>query len=275
MQAQTQTQTQTQPQVRTPAQPAAPAAARATARQLGWFSIALGFAQLLVPRALARMSGARPHVKNKALMRAIGARELISGAGLLLWPRSQTFAWMRFAGDVMDVALLSRAMFTKPSARGAFALASVSGVAALDWKTARALTHSQQRSASAQERKNMRTIKSITINKPSDEVRSAWMNVVESNVPNDRVIVRFSPARMGRATEVRLELLDVPASGLLATALARLTGAATPGDLDRALKQFKQIVELGEVTHSDASVHHGPHPARPSTIDELKEEVAS
>jgi uncharacterized membrane protein len=114
----------------------------------------------------------------------------------------------------------------------------------------------------------MKIIKCITVHKSPDEVRKLWSSVVESADPSDRVIVRFTPARMGRATEVRVEMLDAPAGGVLAHALsgafAKLTGMAVRGDLDRALKQFKQIAELGEVTHSDASIHDGPHPARPS-----------
>jgi hypothetical protein len=29
------------------------------------------------------------------------------------------------------------------------------------------------------------------------------------------------------------------------------------------LRRFKQIMEVGEVVHSDASIHSGPHPGQP------------
>jgi hypothetical protein len=29
------------------------------------------------------------------------------------------------------------------------------------------------------------------------------------------------------------------------------------------LRRFKQVMETGEVVHSDSSIHSGPHPARP------------
>jgi uncharacterized membrane protein len=233
---------------------------------LGWFAIALGFAQVLVPRALARMGGARRHSAPKALVRAIGAREVVSGLGLLVWPRSAAFAWLRVLGDAMDLAVLGRAMLQSGASmsartRTAMSIAAVSGVAVVDVKTARALSRAQRATV---ERNPMKIIKCITVHKSPDEVRKLWSSVVESADPSDRVIVRFTPARMGRATEVRVEMLDVPAGGVLFTALAKLTGMATRGDLDRALKQFKQIAELGEVVHSDASIHDGPHPARPS-----------
>jgi hypothetical protein len=34
------------------------------------------------------------------------------------------------------------------------------------------------------------------------------------------------------------------------------------------LRRLKQVAELGEVVHSDASIHRGPHPARPSESGE-------
>jgi hypothetical protein len=229
---------------------------RRRAEALGWFSVALGLAQLLLPRAVARAAGAGDHA---GLVRALGAREIASGAGLLLRPTRPSFAWLRLAGDVVDLALLGRAMLAPRARRDklALAIAAVSGVAVMDALTARELArlHSEE---------PMHVIKSITIHKGPDEVRQLWDRVVESEMPRDRVIVRFTPARMGSATEVRIELLDLPAGSLLATMLARLTGGATPGDLDRALRQFKQLAEIGEIVHSDASVHGGTHPARPA-----------
>ncbi len=33
--------------------------------------------------------------------------------------------------------------------------------------------------------------------------------------------------------------------------------------VDGDLRRFKQVLELGEVVHSDASIHRGLHPAQP------------
>jgi uncharacterized membrane protein len=62
--------------------------------------------------------------------------------------------------------------------------------------------------------------------------------------------VRFTPAPGGRGTEVRVEL--------------RLFGEDPGQQVESDLRRFKQVMETGEVVRSDASVHRGPHPARPS-----------
>lgn len=89
----------------------------------------------------------------------------------------------------------------------------------------------------------------------------SWRSVEGSKVPN-RGVVRFSPTLDGMGTEVRVEMqYDVPGGRKLGAAFARLSaGPQIEGDLRR----FKQVMETGEVVHSDASIHRGPHPARPS-----------
>src|SRR5581483_2940395 len=68
---------------------------------LGWFSIALGLAQIVAPRALARMIGVRP---NPATLRLVGIREITAGVGLLTAPEAPGWRWARVAGDLMDLA---------------------------------------------------------------------------------------------------------------------------------------------------------------------------
>src|SRR3569833_1954191 len=50
------------------------------ARALGWLSVGLGLGGLLAPRALGQLIGMPGH---ESLLRAVGARELASAAGLL------------------------------------------------------------------------------------------------------------------------------------------------------------------------------------------------
>src|SRR4051812_27071837 len=50
------------------------------AQGLGWFSIALGLAETLMPYSLARLIGVRP---RPALMWSCGVRELAAGVGIL------------------------------------------------------------------------------------------------------------------------------------------------------------------------------------------------
>lgn len=101
---------------------------------LGWFSIGLGLAQVTAPRGVARFIGVDDSDRNCNLMRAVGARELASGVGLLSQPRQPGWAWTRVAGDVMDLALLSSALTSDDNQRGrtSGATAAVLGVAVLD-----------------------------------------------------------------------------------------------------------------------------------------------
>ena len=69
------------------------------ARGLGLFSMGLGLYQLLAPREFDELIGVRPHEDVETTTRAIGAREL-----------PVAFMWMRVAGDLMDLALLGRAL---------------------------------------------------------------------------------------------------------------------------------------------------------------------
>ena len=75
----------------------------ALARCLGWFSIALGGAELLAPRMLGRALG----MEDKAgILQAYGLREIATGVGILASPDPIPWIWGRVAGDVLDVATL-------------------------------------------------------------------------------------------------------------------------------------------------------------------------
>jgi uncharacterized membrane protein len=92
-----------------------------------------------------------------------------------------------------------------------------------------------------------------------------WRSVEGATVPN-RGAVRFNPAPGGRGTQVVVELKYDPPGGKLGAAVARLFGEEPAVQIDRDLRKLKQILETGEVLHSDASIHRGMHPARPSKM---------
>ena len=96
---------------------------------LGWFSVGLGLTRLLCPRELSRLIGVP---ERTGLMRACGIRELATGVGILTQERPAAWLWARVAGDVMDVALLARAMRSDKADPGrvAAAMAAVVGVGA-------------------------------------------------------------------------------------------------------------------------------------------------
>jgi hypothetical protein len=76
-------------------------------RGLGWFSIALGAAELFAPRKVAEAVGISDD--HDTLIRLLGAREMTSGLGLLARPKPTSWMWSRVAGDMMDLSLLGAA----------------------------------------------------------------------------------------------------------------------------------------------------------------------
>jgi hypothetical protein len=106
---------------------------------LGWFSLGLGAAQILLPDVMNRQVAANATESNRKVMRSIGAREILTGAGILLMPNRRTpWLWARVAGDAMDFALLGRVLASKgPKARLVASATNVAGIAALDVVAAR------------------------------------------------------------------------------------------------------------------------------------------
>ncbi len=98
---------------------------------VGWFSIGLGLAEVVVPGGVARLIGVRDH---DALFRVIGAREIASGIGILAEQRPVGWLWGRVAGDAMDLGLLGAALLSPGPgwARTALATLLVTGLGALD-----------------------------------------------------------------------------------------------------------------------------------------------
>ncbi|HVZ31584.1 MAG TPA: hypothetical protein VG963_04115, partial [Polyangiaceae bacterium] len=60
-----------------------------------------------------------------------------------------------------------------------------------------------------------------------------------------------------------VELRYDPPAGRLGAAFAKLFGAEPAQHISSDLRRLKQVLETGEVLHSDASIHRGLHPARP------------
>jgi uncharacterized membrane protein len=104
-------------------------------RGLGWFSIGLGLAHLLAPRAMARATG-MPDGRT-GLMRAVGVRELATGVGILRQRQPVMWLWTRVAGDAMDLTILGLNAANPDARRDRVGVASlaVAGVAVLDLMT--------------------------------------------------------------------------------------------------------------------------------------------
>ena len=290
--------------------------AEGLANFLGWFSIGLGVAQLTAPRGMARLVGASGEGNSRSTMFGVGLREIAAGVGILSRPRPAQFVWARVAGDVMDLALLSKNLGSDNPRRGRAiaATAAVLGVAALDYYCAHQLSGARTQEG-AEASKGIRVRKSITVNRPPEEVYAFWhdfqnlprfMDHLESvqvtgagqshwkargpagttvewdaeiteDRPNELIAwrsvqgadvdnageVRFTRAAGDRGTEVHVDLRYDPPAGKLGALVAKLFGEEPNGQVAGDLRRFKQVLEVGEVVQSDASIHRGMHPAHP------------
>lgn len=101
---------------------------------LGWFSLALGAAELLAPKKIAKALSSEGH---EGLIRSFGAREVVAGAGLLTDQGHGLRVWNRVAGDAMDLTALHFARKRAPDNRTVWAaIAVVAAVTLLDVCTA-------------------------------------------------------------------------------------------------------------------------------------------
>ena len=144
------------------------------AQALGWFSVGLGLAELLAPRAMSQTIGMED--ERPTLLRAYGARELAAGIGILGARRSPSgWLWARVVGDAMDLATLASAALSPRNRRGRIALAAaaVAGVTALD-----VLSSTQQKRQDAAGRAEpadmLRVDKSIIVNRPPQDCFRFW-----------------------------------------------------------------------------------------------------
>ena len=250
------------------------------AQGLGWFSIGLGLAQVAAPRGVARMIGLEDTEGTVGLMRAIGLRELAAGMGILSQRNEGAWLWGRVLGDTMDLALLGAALNDRSTdrPRTAAVAAAVLGVAMLDAMVARQRSadhHREEnrllgddaprRSWTENGRRHLR--RSVTINRRVEEITQAWADPARrpglaGQLDQEEVSITTGPT--GRNAELRVEV-SVEGGSRFADLLRRLKHDHTAAQLERDLRHFKQIMETGEVVHSDASIHRGMHPARPAS----------
>jgi uncharacterized membrane protein len=99
-----------------------------------------------------------------------------------------------------------------------------------------------------------------TEDRPNERI--AWRSVADAGVPNTGV-VRFVQAAGGRGTEVHVDLAYEPPAGKVGQLVARLFGEEPGQQVEGDLRRFKQVLEIGEVTQSDASIARGLRPAHP------------
>lgn len=110
---------------------------------LGWFSIALGLAEVAAPRAICRALGAEG---RETLVRSYGVREIMTGVAILATHDPAPYIVGRVAGDALDLATLGAGLQGDNPKKDnvGLAIAAVVGVTALDIFCAQQLT-SQKR----------------------------------------------------------------------------------------------------------------------------------
>ena len=276
----------------------------ALARGLGWFSMGLGAAELALPHELARLIGVAERRRTPALLRALGAREIASGLGLLVGRERPAGAWARVAGDAIDLALLGWAARRRCTHRErlAIAIGAVLGVTALDVLAGRRLARrAGERPVTA----------AITIHRSPDDVYAFYCDL--ENLPRfmdlvdhasvidernahwivalpgggkaewDTELVEDIPGQLlsweakGPMLAHRMTVRMRPAPGGRGTEVVtevRLRGAprgplaklVAQQQLENDLRRLKQLLETGEVVRSDASAYPGLHAAQPEGV---------
>jgi uncharacterized membrane protein len=219
------------------------------ARFLGWFSIGLGTAELVAPRALCRIVGAKDEGTAPRVMRLMGMRELAHGTGILTRPRPTAWVWSRIVGDALDVGAL--ALVARRGNKRTFAvMAQLTPVAAADVFEA---LHLSRKQGPPQSGKRIR--KAVTIAKPRQQVEEAWVNARElrEKVDSHGAQVSFLEAPGGRGTELAVEFVHDPPAGDFGVAYEKLTGQDLATQLADDLRRFKALVETGEVVRSDST----------------------
>jgi uncharacterized membrane protein len=219
---------------------------------LGWFSLALGSAQVTAPRAMCKLVGAKGEGLAPTLMRLMGAREISQGLGILVRPRPTAWLWSRVAGDALDLSLLGVVAARNPGrrARTAFAAANVLAVAAPDVFESLHLSRLQ-----GEPRKARLIRKAVTIARPKADVESAWADAhdLRAKVEDAGASVGIVDAPGGRGTELTVEFEHAPRAGDLGAAAQKLAGKDLATQLADDLRRFKQQTETGEVVRSDST----------------------
>jgi uncharacterized membrane protein len=134
-------------------------------RAVGWTSVGMGIAELLVPRAVSSIAGLEPTTGASLGVRTKGFGDLALGLGILLRPRRPMPMWARVATDAIGLGLLAWAVRGDKShrARGIASLVASVSTLALDAYATQKVTAAQETAASP-------VMFSVTINKPPAEV---------------------------------------------------------------------------------------------------------
>lgn len=105
---------------------------RKLARGMGWFSLALGVAEIVGAKRLSRAFGLGDRATG--VLRTFGVREIGTGLAVLGTRRKAPGMWARVGGDALDLAALGSAFRMRGANRGTLGVAAgaVAGAMLLD-----------------------------------------------------------------------------------------------------------------------------------------------
>ncbi len=146
---------------------------------LGLFSLGLGLAEVLAPSGMTKLIGVTDDEETRRALRVMGLRGIGSGVAMLSQQQPDKAAWSRVAGDAIDLAFLGKALANPENdrRRTLFATANVLAVTALDVICARALSQQPEAATDGASLGLLHTHRSITVNKPVEEVYAFWHDV--------------------------------------------------------------------------------------------------
>ena len=243
----------------------APSTERRLAQLLGLFSTGLGISQIAVPERVNHLIGVRDTPTTRAIQRAVGVQELSAAGGIYSMSPPTPFLFARLAGDGLHLALLARAMKDRRSDRDRLraTIASVAGITLLDAVASALYARSAPTDPYARQQQNGDGTRiqtpsalgdepleasapgnpSITINATEDEIRRR-LGDFEIERHGE---VTFATAPGDRGTEVHV---DVTKSR---NPLKKVVGEDPEQKVRDSLRRLKQVIEVGEVTVSDAA----------------------
>src|SRR5919206_3572664 len=101
----------------------------------------------------------------------------------------------------------------------------------------------------------MRSHAAITVQRPPDEVRRLWSSSEyrPEYIDGADAAVTFREAPGDRGTEIHVDLDYSAPGGKLGELVQKLAGTEPLAKVKDDLRRFKQRVETGEITRSDAS----------------------
>jgi len=146
-------------------------------------SLGLGLAGLAAPGAVAQLIGVPDEEETRSTLRAVGLREIASGVGILSQPRPAGWLWSRVAGDMMDLALLTKALKSDDTSKDRVTAATlaVAGITAVDLYASQQLSRSAGEDAA--DRAGQETgravsrVRVVTIQRSPAEVYTFWRDL--------------------------------------------------------------------------------------------------